>query len=153
MAKFTVSLKIENIGPHFGTNIINETKEVESNKAIFYAVNGTGKSFISRSFRLAELPPHLCDDLLTLGQSTAKFTFAITTDLDSKEVSVNLERGKIPSITNTSNLIFHVFNSDFVEDNIKPNHYTPNGNIDGYILGKTQIDLSEEKAKESALTV
>ena len=153
MAKFTVSLKIENIGPHFGTNIINETKEVESNKAIFYAVNGTGKSFISRSFRLAELPPHLCDDLLTLGQSTAKFTFAITTDLDSKEVSVNLERGKIPSITNTSNLIFHVFNSDFVEDNIKPNHYTPDGNIDGYILGKTQIDLSEEKAKESALTV
>ena len=153
MAKFTVSLKIENIGPHFGTNIINETKEVESNKAIFYAVNGTGKSFISRSFRLAELPPHLCDDLLTLGQSTAKFTFAITTDLDSKEVSVNLEHGKIPSITNSSNLIFHVFNSDFVEDNIKPNHYTPDGNIDGYILGKTQIDLSEEKAKESALTV
>lgn len=153
MAKFTVSLKIENIGPHFGTNNINEIKKVESNKAIFYAVNGTGKSFISRSFRLAELPPHLCDDLLTLGQSTAKFTFAITTDLDSKEVSVNLERGKISSITNTSNLIFHVFNSDFVEDNIKPNHYTPDGNIDGYILGKTQIDLSEEKAKESALTV
>lgn len=153
MAKFTVSLKIENIGPHFGTNIINETKEVESNKAIFYAANGTGKSFISRSFRLAELPPHLCDDLLTLGQSTAKFTFAITTNLDNKEVSVNLERGKIPSITNTSNLIFHVFNSDFVEDNIKPNHYTPDNNIDGYILGKTQIDLSEEKAKESALTV
>ena len=153
MSKFTVSLKIENIGPHFGPNLINETKEVESNKAIFYAVNGTGKSFISRSFRLAELPPHLCDDLLTLGQSTAKFTFAINTDLGSKEVSVNLERGKIPSITNSSNLIFHVFNSDFVEDNIKPNHYTPDGNIDGYILGKTQIDLSEEKTKESALTV
>lgn len=153
MSKFTVSLKIENIGPHFGINLINETKEVESNKAIFYAVNGTGKSFISRSFRLAELSPHLCDDLLTLGQSTAKFTFAITTDLGSKEVSVNLKRGKIPSITNSSNLIFHVFNSDFVEDNIKPNHYTPDGNIDGYILGKTQIDLSEEKAKESDLTV
>lgn len=152
MAKFTVSLNIENIGPHFGTNVINETKEVESNKAIFYAVNGTGKSFISRCFRLAELPPHLCDDLLTLGQNTAKFTFAITTNFGNKEVTVHLERGKIPLVTNSSDLIFHVFNSDFVEDNIKPNHYTPDGNIDGYILGKMQIDLSEEKAKEEALT-
>lgn len=153
MAKFKVSLKIENIGPHFGTNIINETKEVESNKAIFYAVNGTGKSFISRSFRLAELPPRLCDDLLTLGQCTGKFTFAITTDRGGKAVTIHLERGKIPTIVNSTDLIFHVFNSDFVEDNIKPNHYTPDGNIDGYILGKTQIDLSEEKDKENALTV
>ena len=152
MVKFKVSLKIENIGPHFGANVINEIKEVDSNKAIFYAVNGTGKSFISRSFRLAEILPHyLCDDLLTLGKNMASFTFAILTDMCSKEISIHLERGKIPIVENHSNLIFHVFNSDFVDENIRPNNYTPNGEIDGYILGKAQIDLSAEKLKEKTL--
>ena len=50
--KFKLALKIDNIGPHNGMAKIDFQKEVETNKTIFYAVNGTGKSFISRTFQI-----------------------------------------------------------------------------------------------------
>lgn len=150
---FTISLNINNIGPHYGEHKIDFSETVDSNKAIFFATNGTGKSFISRIFRLLEPEKTNClaDDLLTLGQTSGTMNFSITSPLISKLVSVKLERGQSPSIYNQSDLIFHTFNSDFVEENIVPNKYTPNGNIDGYILGKSQIDLSKEKEKENLL--
>ena len=48
--KFTVSMDVENIGPHYGVNKLTFSEAVDSNKTIFYATNGTGKSFISRAF-------------------------------------------------------------------------------------------------------
>ena len=50
--KFTVAMDVENIGPHYGVNKLTFSEAVDSNKTIFYATNGTGKSFISRAFRL-----------------------------------------------------------------------------------------------------
>ena len=66
---FTISLNINNIGPHYGEHKIDFSETVDSNKAIFFATNGTGKSFISRIFRLLEPEKTNClaDDLLTLG--------------------------------------------------------------------------------------
>ena len=149
--KFTISLNIENIGPHFGSNRLSLSKEVDSNKCIFYATNGTGKSFISKTFRLTETPDTNTDDLLTIGKNKANFSFDIKSNNTTKQLSIVLEKNKGPVITNTSGLLFHTFNSDFVEENIKPRHYTPNGDIEGYILGKAQIDLTSEKAQESNL--
>ncbi len=149
--EFTISLNVENIGPHFDSNKINFSHEVESNKAIFYAVNGTGKSFISRTFRLTELPDTTPNDLLTLEKNNGSLSFGIKNNESVKQLSIHLERGKVANINNDLGLIFHTFNSDYVEDNIKPNNYSPNGNIEGYILGKTQIDLSAEKAQEAKL--
>ena len=151
MAKFSVTLKAENIGPHHEKNAINAVNIVESNKAIIFAVNGTGKSFISRSFRLAELPLHVCDDLLTISQNDANFKFSITGEDCNKMLGIHLERGKVPVVANNSGFIFHVFNSDYVTDNIRPNYFTPNGDMDGYILGKLQIDLSEDRGKEKTI--
>ncbi len=147
--KFKLALKIDNIGPHNGMAKIDFQKEVETNKTIFYAVNGTGKSFISRTFRLAEPNASFdkAEDLLTIGQKKGTFSLTIDVNDDKKDLSVSLERGKTPCIQNNSGLIFHVFNSDFVEENIAPNNYSPDGEIEGYILGKVQIDLSEEKRK------
>lgn len=148
--KFIISLNAENIGPHFDLNKISFSKEVDSNKCIFYAVNGTGKSFLSRTFRLAETFETNSDDILTIGKDKASLVYSINTN-NTKQLSIVLERNKQPIITNTLGLLFHVFNSDFVEENIKPRHYTPNGDIEGYILGKTQIDLTAEKAQEASL--
>ena len=77
--KIIVNLDINNIGPHNGTNKISFTDEVDSNKAIFYASNGTGKSFISRTFRLtsAEKLDLNADDLLTLGQASGTLNLKI----------------------------------------------------------------------------
>lgn len=151
--KFTINLKIDNIGPHNGQKQIDFTQEVDSNKAIFYATNGTGKSFISRAFRVVEnvSANKSTNDLLTLGKSKGTLDFKIVSDSIEKSLSVVVEKDKVPVITNTSGLIYHVFNSDFVEENIVPNNYTPDGNIEGYVLGKAQIDLSSEKKKEETI--
>ena len=149
--EFEIKLNIENIGPHYGDNKIDFAKKVDSNKAIFFATNGTGKSFISRMFRLNAQEKHNvpANDLLTLGSDIGNMVFNIVNGLTTNTFSVRIEREKTPLITNTAGLIFHVFNNDFVEENIKPNNYTQNGNIEGYILGKTQIDLTDEKEKEN----
>ncbi len=154
--KIIVNLDINNIGPHNGTNKISFTDEVDSNKAIFYASNGTGKSFISRTFRLtsAEKLDLNADDLLTLGQASGTLNLKIAStaaSLDEKKLSILVNKGTPAVVQNDSGFIFHVFNSDFVEENIKPRDYTPDGNIEGYILGKVQIDLTDEKKREEKL--
>lgn len=151
--KFSIRLDVDNIGPHFDSKKIAFTDEVDSNKAVFFATNGTGKSFVSRTFRLmaAEKQTALADELLTMGKQSGSLSFSIINDADIKKLTVAIEKGKTPTVVNDTGLIFHVFNSDFVEENIKPRHYTPDGDIEGYILGKTQIDLSAERDQEKQL--
>lgn len=154
--KISIKLDVNNIGPHNGTNKINFPAEVDSNKAIFYASNGTGKSFISRAFRLtsAEKLGLDADDLLTLGHVSGTFNLKIASTAapyDEKKLSISVKKGTPAVVQNDSGFIFHVFNSDFVEENIKPRDYTPDGNIEGYILGKVQIDLTDDKNREEKL--
>lgn len=151
--KFGIKLDVDNIGPHYDAKKVAFTDEVDSNKAVFFATNGTGKSFISRTFRLmtAEKQAKLADELLSMGKHSGSLSFSIINDADTKKLTVSIERGKTPTVVNDTGLIFHVFNSDFVEENIKPRHYTPDGDIEGYILGKTQIDLSAERDQEMEL--
>lgn len=68
--KFSIQLSINNIGPHYAANRIEFSDEINSNKAIFFATNGTGKSFISRAFRLTSLEKQnlIANDLLTIGR-------------------------------------------------------------------------------------
>ncbi len=151
--KFTVSLNIENIGPHSEDKKIDFSREVSSNKAIFFATNGTGKSFISRAFRLSSpsMADSLADDVLTIGKDSGQMQFSIQTGNTTKNLRIDVHRGTAPTIQNNTGLLFHVFNNDYVEENIKQKNYTPDGQIEGYILGKVQIDLSEDKQREKDL--
>lgn len=152
-----INLSAENIGPHCADNKLTFNENVDSLKAIFYATNGTGKSFISRTFRLlASEKKHLtADDLLTIGQSTGALRFGINDNTQnspvSKQLSIQLSRGNTPTITDNTDYLFHVFNSEYVDVNIKPRDYTPNGDIEGYILGKVFIDLTEDRRKAQVL--
>lgn len=151
--KFTVSLNVENIGPHSEDKKITFSREVSSNKAIFFATNGTGKSFISRAFRLSSpsMAGSLADDVLTMGKDSGQMQFSIKTGNITKDLRIDVHRGTAPIIQNNTGLLFHVFNNDYVEENIKQKNYTPDGQIEGYILGKVQIDLSEDKQREKEL--
>ena len=151
--KFTVSLNVENIGPHSDDQKIVFSDKVDSNKAIFFATNGTGKSFISRAFRLCapSMAGALADDVLTIGKDSGQMQFRIQADNASKDLRIDVHRGTAPTIQNNTGLLFHVFNNDYVEENIKQKNYTPDGQIEGYILGKVQIDLSEDKQREKDL--
>ena len=150
---FSITISLDNIGPHYGNKKLSFSEVVNSNKNIFYATNGTGKSFISRAFRLCSpsKASMVADDVLTIGKQTGFFSFQIQTNDTNKKLDVLIKRGEAPYIKNSSDFLFHVFNSDYVEENIKPKHYTPDGQIEGYILGKIQIDLTEERKAASIL--
>lgn len=151
-----ISLKfsIENIGPHCAGNVLCFDEMVNALKAVYYASNGTGKSFISRTFRLLspDKKDKNADELLTLGQTSGNLNFYVIDNTQAppvnKQLSVQIARGNTPVITDSTDYLFHVFNSEYVEENIRPRDYTPDGNIEGYILGKVQIDLTEDRKKE-----
>jgi len=151
--KIKFKLQIENIGPHFGDKCISFSEDMDSLKAVIFATNGVGKSFVSRTFRLLspDVSDYDTDELLTLNKNAANMKLSIIRDTVNKELQVNLHRGALPEIKNDTGLVFHIFNSEYVKENIEPNNYTHDGNIEGYILGKVQIDLTEEKKKEAVL--
>lgn len=148
MAELTIGLKIENIGPHVKIDFTGKTSSL---KTAVYANNGSGKTFISRLFRLIENPiSQNSDKLLSFTKNTGKMKFEINFKEENKSpivktLELNINRGIAPTISPKLPFIFHVFNSDYVHDNIEALRYKPDGNIDGYILGKTQIDLTKEK--------
>lgn len=148
MAELTIGLEIENIGPH---SKINFKAKTSSLKTAIYANNGSGKTFISRLFRLIENPiSQNSDKLLSFTKNQGNMKFEINYKEENKpEVVKRLElkiaKNTSPIISSPLPFIFHVFNSDYVQDNIEALRYKPDGNIEGYILGKTQIDLTNEK--------
>lgn len=145
-SEFTVLMNLENIGPHYGADKLSFSEVVNSNKAIFYATNGTGKSFISRAFRLCTTSKinMIVDDVLTIGEQEGHFSFEIRAKDVDKKLDITIRRGNSPVVDNFSDLLFHVFNSDYVEENIKAKYCSLDRKIEGYILGKVQIDLTEE---------
>jgi wobble nucleotide-excising tRNase len=94
------------------------------------------------------------DKLLTLGKSNGIFHFSITSkDGTTKEdCQVDLHKGNVPSIPNTY-YIYHTFNQDYVEENIRALDYEKQNNIEGFILGKSNIDLKEDEDKLAKIGV
>lgn len=148
MAKLTISLDIENIGPHINLHFSGDTPSL---KTAIYANNGSGKTFISRLFRLIENPiSQNSDKLLSFTKNQGKMKFEINFKEENKSpvvktLELNINKSVPPVISSPLPFIFHVFNSDYVHDNIEALKYKPNGDIEGYILGKAQIDLTKEK--------
>ena len=104
-------------------------------------------TFISRMFRLIENPTNeQSDKLLSFTKNKGKMKFHIANKTKTTKLEVEISKNSAPKILSTSPYIFHVFNSDYVHDNIESLNYKPNGEIEGYILGKTQIDLTKEKS-------
>lgn len=158
MAKIKTEINCQNIAP-----INNLKKEIKSSslKIGVFANNGSGKTFISRMFRLTEKTEELSldengnsptDKLITLGKTKGSFNFKIT-DKDEEIVEqfdISLENRTIPNIPNTKYL-FHVFNEDYVDENLIGVDFDKDGEIDGFILGKVNIDLSEDEDKLSKI--
>lgn len=145
-------LKCQNIAP-----IEDLTKEIKSNslKMAVFANNGSGKTFLSRLFRLTEKQNPIdldengkspTDRLLTFGKDSGSFSFKIT-DKDGiikEDFNISVSKEQVPTIPKTGYL-YHTFNQDYVEENIRALSYEKDSNIQGFILGKTNIDLTEDK--------
>ncbi len=148
----TTIIKCQNIAP-----IENLTREIKSSslKMGVFANNGSGKTFLSRLFRLTEKQVKFIldengksptDNLLTFGKNNGTFSFKIT-DKDGNvkdDFSISVTKGQIPTIPDTKYL-YHTFNQDYVEQNIKVLGYEKDSDIQGFILGKVNIDLKDDE--------
>ena len=154
MPDFNVSLSLKGIGPH------KETKfdaNVSSITMAIYAENGSGKSFISKSFKrvsdLRFMESGNEDELkaktsamVRFGEDKGVMNLSITEpNKSSKSLDIVFENDTLPQISDSTDWIYHVFNSEYVRENLESVKYKPEDNVSGFILGKVNIDLSKEK--------
>lgn len=154
MTKIKVKLKCINIAP-----LVNLDNEFENNslKIGVFANNGCGKTFISRMFRLLEkqlddgsggVSTSNTDRLITIDKSNASFGFRITNGTGSvvEDATINLAKSAVPIIP-TTKYLYHTFNQDYVDENIRALDFEHTEDVQGFILGKTNIDLTEDNKK------
>lgn len=149
-SKIKLNFNVQNIGPH---DKLSCNKDISSLKIGIYASNGMGKTFLSRMFRLTsddfEFNIEQINRYISLSKNKGEFNLKINHGSDPARIlDIDLSKNKNPIINNSTGYIFHVFNNDFVNENLVTNYYNPNGNIEGYIiLGKDNIDISKLKEK------
>lgn len=156
MANIHTSIICKNIAP-----LVDLKYNISSSSLKFaiFANNGSGKTFISRLFRLLENDEtllidgagnNITDAYLTYGKTIGEFSLNISDDISCREnLRINLEQGTKPIIP-TSNYIYHTFNQDYVDKNIRELDYIKDAadeNMQGFILGKAHIDVSDDKKK------
>lgn len=147
--KINFSFNVDGIGPHYSENKVSDSLCASAPHIAIYAENGTGKTFFARMFALAEkgVSTEDIDRLISIGKTKGEFCFSIKNSNVDYDYTVSLEKGKEPSIQQCGKTyLYHVFNSDYIRDNIASVDFSPNGDdVTGYILGKDNIDVSEEK--------
>lgn len=155
---FSWEIKIKGFGPFAtqSTGTVNRDQQRARAKVAIYSANGQGKTCISRVFRAVEVGADaLTDTNVTQGQNEGTFEFKTrdaSGDVASEAtLSVVKHRGAVATISDSTNLLYHVFNSDYVRLNLVDVSYSPSGKIDGYIVGKDNIDVTDKKARLQAL--
>ncbi len=90
--------------------------------------------------------PVLVTRLLIRAASSGEFEFSFTRKNTSGSLCIKKTRGTNLSVKNGTGYIFHVFNTDYVRDNLQSQHYAINGDaFSGYIVGRENIDVSDKK--------
>lgn len=142
-------LKLKGFGPF--DHQLNWTMSANSSKVAIYAGNGRGKTTISRLFRLAENPQTpIPPTLITKGAGKGTFSFNVKSEAsDLGMLGIDSSSG----IENNLNYLFHVFNSDYVRENLQEQSYSPSSDIEGFIVGKDNIDLSIERKRLEEITM
>ncbi|MEO8240636.1 MAG: AAA family ATPase [Flavobacterium sp.] len=152
MADTKTRLNCQNIAPI--TNLVREINSTSLKIGVF-ANNGSGKTFISRLFRLTENQNELIldidgksptDKIISLGKNNSNFSFSITDKegVVKENFKISLNKGEIPIIPKTE-YIYHTFNQDYVEENLRALSFDKDSEIEGFILGKINIDLKLEE--------
>ncbi len=129
------------VGPIMGlTAVLSGEKQ-----NLVFATNGTGKSFLSRAFRVLDQNPKdlIPDDIVSEEGDVG--TFAISEDnAELGRLELNTKGESMVSVD--GNTIFHVFSSDYVEVELKRSNYELDGEITHeIILGKPNVELSEKQ--------
>jgi hypothetical protein len=151
-SKILFSINLKNIGPFRSLSAKMESQKLQLG---IFAPNGTGKTFITRAFSLLSNnnAAKNYNDYLTIGTNEGEISINIEDIKENKRLIAVAKIGKdiLPDVSNNTNYIFRVFNSDYVIENLEMSGYKPNGEIEGYILGKGVIDLNSEKTEKNTI--
>lgn len=154
---FDFNMALTGIGPHSNTKLSSNMNSIQM---ALYADNGSGKSFISKSFkRISDLKyldrTNQSQIDLLIEKSAAMVRFGeregtlslsiVPNGKPQRNLLVKFETGALPIVSDNTDLIYHVFNSEYVRENLEAVRYHPEDKVSGFILGKANIDLSKEK--------
>lgn len=131
--KYKLTLKAKNLGPL--TNLSFE-KEMSSLKFVIFAKNGSGKTFISRSFDYLDKiqkgkSVEGCEHLISFGAKEAEFDFSFS---DKNILQINVTHKTSPTSTLDTSWIIHTFNCDFIKRHLTPHTFTLKDKIEGDIV-------------------
>lgn len=159
---FDFKMSLTGIGPHSNTEL---SCNMSSISMALYADNGSGKSFISKSFKRISDLNHLDKEnqeqinllakrssaMVRFGDAQGTLSLSIKPgEKPSRDLSVKFCPNSLPVVSDNTGLIFHVFNSEYVRENLEAVQYHPEDKVRGFILGKSNIDLSQEKKQLEA---
>lgn len=157
-----ITLEMNHLGP-FKDRVKLEEAKIGPLCTTIYARNGSGKSFIGRAFLQIEhfQQGEKCEDiekLLSFGANDMDFSFScykkeenVPADINKFYFSYN-QAFKEPKFDIHSNWKVHVFNQDFIEQNIAQSTHTLNSSIDGYIIvGEENIQIDKLKKENQTL--
>lgn len=154
---FDFNMALTGIGPHSNTKLSSKMSSIQM---ALYADNGSGKSFISKSFkRISDLKyldrtnqsqidllVEKSTAMVRFGEKQGTLSLSIVPDgKPQKNLLVRFETGSLPIVSDNTGLLYHVFNSEYVQENLEAVRYHPEDKVSGFILGKANIDLSKEK--------
>lgn len=149
MPKINFNISCSNLAP---LQMFNSSLELNNLHIGIFAHNGTGKTFISRAFELAaalkskRVPMYPTTSLISFGQTYTSFKLEIIDNEGNKKENLSLDVTSEGALLKSEpTYIYHVFNQDYVEQNIECFQYDKDPNIQGYILGEANIDLSKEE--------
>lgn len=129
-------LQLKNIGPHD-----NLSMNFTSNHSVIYAKNASGKSFIARSFSAVNnyQNTEMMKHLVSIGSDDGMI------NIDNTAVRINSDGRAYLSHEPAFKIL--VFDEKYIDENLKITGFHPNGNIDGIILGKANIDIRSDRYK------
>lgn len=145
---FKYSISIKNFGPFESHKCEIETNK--KNKVALYARNGGGKTFFSRALNALNdnsTEAHDYRDFISMDkdEATIEFNFEGKGNASCKtSLKINRNSHNEPQ---DHDYKFYVFNSDYVAQNVWGDDFTPDGNINGYITGKENIDIAKEEER------
>ena len=135
MGKVKTTLVAQNYAPLKNFNGVIDS---DSLRITIYADNGEGKTFISKAFRMIEdtkMP--LSNTYLSFGETKGSFSFRISNDKGSEleKFEIAFEKDTPAICLRPINYIFHTFNQEFIEENIRSVSFdNKKDHIDGYII-------------------
>lgn len=130
---------------------LNANLGLSGSKVAIYAGNGQGKTCISRLFRAvdADCATTVNETIINRAATSGEFKFSFSgRDKASGSLDIKKTRGQNTVIEDDTGYLFHVFNTDYVRDNLQSQHYALNGDaFSGYIVGRENIDVSDKKKR------